>query len=100
MSDRFFAAVALACVTILAATWARPAAAAVTLRSAEITREAKPLSAGPIPIPPDSPRQISDTVTGPSPFPNDADNFARVGAEGLSVGADGTGTFRHSIGNL
>jgi hypothetical protein len=100
LSDRLFAAIALACVMILSATAARPAAAAVTLRSAEITREAKTLSAGPIPITPDTPRQISDTVTGPDPFPNDADNFARVGAEGLSVGADGRGTFSHAIGNF
>jgi hypothetical protein len=83
MSARLFTAV----VFTGAATFAGPAAAAVNLVSADITQET--WSTG-------SPR----TVTGPSPFPNDTQNFAGVGEDGLNTVVNLTGRFSHAVGNF
>jgi hypothetical protein len=77
---------------------ARGIEAGVMLQSTEVTRETKHLTAGPIGGNPDPP-QTSHEVVGPNPFPNDGDNFARVGPDGLTVGVDLTGRFSHAIGN-
>jgi hypothetical protein len=69
---------------------------AVTLVSAELTRESKgttKVSAGSPP-----PETRYHEIIGPDPFPNDANNFASVGPEGLTVGVDLQGTFSHAVG--
>src|SRR4051812_1646128 len=69
---RLFGAIALACL----AASARPSAAAVTLRSADITTENYSYFAGPIFSNPLPVLDNTHTVTGPNPFPNDAKNSA------------------------
>jgi len=69
---------------------------AVTLVSANITRESKGTIAVSAGVP--APETRYHEIVGPNPFPDDANNFARVGSEGLTVGVDLKGTFSHAVG--
>jgi hypothetical protein len=88
-------AVALSAVALVAT--ARPAAGAVTLLSAEMA-SGNGFKLGPLSPPP---QQQSTTFSAPVAFPNDAQNIARVGPEGLQVLVNRTATDNHHpIGNL
>jgi hypothetical protein len=93
---RLFGAIALACL----AASARPSAAAVTLRSADITTENYSYFAGPIFSNPLPVLDNTHTVTGPNPFPNDAKNFAGVTEDGLQVLVNLTGSASYAQGNF
>src|SRR5947207_4827638 len=98
MSDRSFAAMALACVIAFLSASAQPAAASVTLRSADVTTEYFSYSAGPVGSNPLPVLDNTHTVTGPNPFPNDTKNFATVTDDGLHVLINLTSQASHSLG--
>src|SRR3954462_1525132 len=100
MSDRSFAAMTLACVIAFLSASAQPAAASVTLRSADVTTEYFSYSAGPVGSNPLPVLDNTHTVTGPNPFPNDAKNFAGVTEDGLQVLVNLTGSASYSQGNF